>query len=129
MCPAMCYMCSICYPPTKNFRMVHCFGLAYLLDLLHNPKCAGSLLSLNSNIYRSEKGVLIIPFSIRATKQNHAFSEVVPRGRPPKIPIFRPLSLVRMWLTPTPFGRPHITLDTALWSCSVKLVLRKYAAH
>jgi len=44
---------------------------------------------------------------------------------------FDPLSLVRMWLTPSPCGRPHIALhvDTTLWSCSVKLVLRKYAAH
>src|SRR6218665_3406427 len=80
-------MCSIGSPPTKNFRLVHCFGLVYLLDLLHNPKCTGSSLSLNSPIYRSGKGVVIIPFSIRATNQNHAFSEVIPRGRPPKLSI------------------------------------------
>src|SRR6218665_2923747 len=90
MSPAMCYMCSIGSPPTNNCRLVHCFGPTYLVDLLHNHKCTGSSLSLNSPIYRSEKGVVIIPFPIRATKQNHAFSEVVPRGRPPKIPIFRP---------------------------------------
>src|SRR6218665_3092654 len=93
MSPTMCYMCSIGFRPTKNFRLVHCFGLAYLLDMMHNPTCkfTGSSLSLNSPIYRSGKGVVIIPFSLRATKQNHAFSEVVPTGRPPKIPIFRPL--------------------------------------
>jgi len=72
----MCYMCSIGSPPIKNFRLVHCFGVAYLLDLMHNPTCkfTGSSLSLNSPIYRSGKGVVIIPFSLRATKQNHAFS-------------------------------------------------------
>src|SRR6218665_2320672 len=83
-------MCSIGFPPTKNLRLVHCFGLVYLLEMLHNPRCTGSSLSLKSPIYRSGKGVVIIPLSLRATKQNHAFSEVVPRGRPPKIPIFRP---------------------------------------
>src|SRR6218665_3116455 len=50
-------------PPTKNFRLGHCFGSASLLDLLHNPKCTGSSLSLNSPIYWSGKGVLIISFS------------------------------------------------------------------
>src|SRR6218665_3202167 len=107
MCPTMCYMCSICSPPTKNFRMVHCFSPAYLLDLLHNPKCTGSSLSLNSPIYRSGTGVVIIPFSLRATKQNHAFSEVVPKGRPPKIPVFRP-----------PLPCPHVAYPLTLWSSS-----------
>src|SRR6218665_1235460 len=114
MSPAMCYMCSIGSPLTKNFRLVHCFGLAYLLDLMHNPTCTckftGSSLSLNSPIYRSGKGVVIIPFSLRATKQNHAFSEVVPRGRPPKIPIFRPL-----------LPCPHVAYPLPLWSSSYSI--------
>ena len=64
-------------------------GLVRLIFLIL-PKCTGSSLSLNSPIYWSGKGVLIIPFPLRATKQNHAFSEVIPRGRPQKIPVFRP---------------------------------------
>jgi len=55
-------------------------------------------LSLNSPIYWSGKGVLII-CSLRATKQNHAFSEVVPKGLVQKYRFSDPLSLVRMWLT------------------------------
>src|SRR6218665_3173395 len=90
MSPAICCMCSTGSPPTKNVRLGHCFGPASLLDLLHNPKCTRYSLSLNSSIYQSGKGVLIVPFSLRATKQNHAFSEVVSKGRPPKIPIFLP---------------------------------------
>src|SRR6218665_4168206 len=110
MSPAMCYTCSISSPPTKNFRLVYCFGLTYFLDLLHNPKCTGSSLSLNSPIYRSGKGVVIILFSLRATKQNHPFSEVVPRGCPPKIPIFRP-----------PLPSPHVAYPLPLWSSSYSI--------
>src|SRR6218665_937727 len=106
----MCCMCSIGVPPTKNFRLGHCFGPAYLLELLHYPKCNGSLLCLNSPIYWSGKGVLIIPFPLRATKHNHAFSEVVPRGRPPKIPIFRP-----------PLPCPHVAYHLPLWSFSYSI--------
>src|SRR6218665_3254837 len=118
----MCYMCSIGSPPTKNFRLCHCFGPAYLLDLLHNPKCTGSSFSLNSPIYLPGNSVVSWSsfFFPSATKRNYAFSEVVPRGRLPKISIFRP-PLVRMWLTP-PSGRLHLALDTTLSSCSVKLV-------
>ena len=43
--------------------------------------------------------MLIIPFFLRATKQNHAFSEVVPKGLVQKYRFSDPLSLVRMWLT------------------------------
>src|SRR6218665_3509506 len=108
----MCYVCSIGSPPTKNFRLVHCFGVAYLLDLMHNPTCkfTGSSLSLNSPIYRSGKGVVIIPFSLKATKQNHAFSEVVPRGCPPKMPIFRPL-----------LPCPHVAYPLPLWLSSYSI--------
>src|SRR6218665_169440 len=113
MSPTMCYMCSIGSPTTKNFRLVHCFGLAYLLDLLHNPKCMG-LRSLCSPIYRSAKGVVITPFSLRATKQNHAFLEVVPRSRPPKIPIFLPS-----------LPCPHVAYPLPLWSLSYSI--RHYA--
>src|SRR6218665_1108052 len=120
MSQTMCYMCSSGFHPTKNFRLVHCFGLAYLLDLLHNPKCMG-LRSLCSPIYRSGKGVVIIPFSLRATKQNHDFLEVVPRSCPPKIPIFLPSLPCPHVAYPSPCGRSHIALDTTLWSCSVKL--------
>ena len=107
MPPAICCMRSIGSPPTNYFILGNCFGPAYLLDLLQNPKCTGFSLSLNSPMYYSGKGVLIIPFSIRATKQNHAFSEVVPRGRPPKIPIFRP-----------PLPSPHVAYPLSLWSSS-----------
>src|SRR6218665_3775796 len=99
MSRAICCRCSIGFPPTKNFRLGHCLGLASLLDLLHNPKCTRSSLSLNSRTYCSGKGVLIIRFSLRATKQNHAFSEVVPKGSPQKLPVSDPFSLVRMWFT------------------------------
>src|SRR6218665_615672 len=123
MSPAMCYMCSIGSPPTKNFRLVHSFGLAYLLDLLHKPKCTRSSLSLNPHIYRTGKGVVIIPFPSeqlsRITPSQRSSLEVVRQ----KYIFSDPLSLVRMWLTPSPCGRPHIALDTTLWSCSVKLVL------
>src|SRR6218665_4140352 len=112
----MCYMCSIGSPPTKNFRLCHCFGPAYLLDLLHNPKCTGSSFSLNSPIYLPGKGV--DPWSSfffpSATKRNHAFSEVVPRGRLPKIPIFRPPLSCPDVAYPPPTGRLHLALDTTL---------------
>src|SRR6218665_3480340 len=113
MSPAICCMSSIGSPPANNFRLGHCYGPASLLDLLDNPK---SSLSLNSSIYRSGKSVLIIPFPLRATRQNHAFSEVVPKGRPQKYLFAYLLSIVRMWLTPSPCGRPHLSLDTTLWS-------------
>ena len=104
MSPAigLCCMCSIGVPPTKNFRLGHCFGPASLLDLLHNPKCTRSSLSLNSPIYllvRKRRAHHF--FILRTTKQIHAFSEVVPKGRLAEIPVFRPLSLAHMWLTRT----------------------------
>src|SRR6218665_847383 len=130
MYPAMSYMCSIGSPPTKNFRLGHCFGPAYLLDLLHNPKCTGSSFSLNSPISTDQERVwssFFFPSEqlSRITPSQRSSLEVVHQ----KYLFFDPPSLVRMWLTPSPCGRPHIALDTTLWSCSVKLVLRKYAAH
>src|SRR6218665_2190865 len=105
MSPAigLCCMCSIGVPPTKNFRLGHCFGPASLLGLLHNPKCTESSLSLNSqsHIYWSGKGVLIISFSSEQLSRFTPSQKVVLTGRPAKIPIFRPPSLAHMWLTPT----------------------------
>ena len=42
-------------------------------------------------------------FFLRATKQIHAFSEVVPKGRPAKIPVFRDSLLPTRGL-PQPLG-------------------------
>src|SRR6218665_3208839 len=76
-------------------------GAPSVADLLHNPKCTGSSLSLNSAdlLIRKRHGHHF--FFLRATKQIHAFSEVVLKGCPAKIPVFCPLSLAHMWLTPT----------------------------
>src|SRR6218665_941223 len=124
MSPAICCMCSIGAPPTKNFRLGHCFGPASLPDLLHNPKGTGSSLSLNSPIYGSEKDVLIISFS------SEQLSRFMPSqkssGKNTCFPTTLPCPHVAY---PNPCGRPHLRLDDTLWSCSVKLVLRKYAAH
>src|SRR6218665_249501 len=43
--------CALLPAATENFRLGRCFGPAYLLDLLHYPKCTGSSLSLNAPIY------------------------------------------------------------------------------
>src|SRR6218665_3851536 len=89
--------CALLAPANKEFQTVgHCFGPACLLDLLHNPKCTGSSLYLDAPIYGSGKDVLIISF----------FSEQLGRFTPfqrssLKIPVFLPLSLAHMWLTPT----------------------------
>src|SRR6218665_2599454 len=68
-------------------------------------------------------------FFLRAAKETHGLSEVVPKSRPQKYLFSDLLSLVCMWLTPSPCGHHRLALDTTLWSCSVKLVLRKYAVH
>ena len=99
MSPVMGWMCSIGSNPTKNFRLGHCFDPANLLDLLHNPKFTGSSLSLSELSYLLiRKGCAHHSFPLRATKQNHAFSEGRPKRSYSKIPVFCPLSLVRMWL-------------------------------
>src|SRR6218665_1601409 len=43
--------------------------------------------------------------------------KVVPKGRPQKYLYSYPLSLVRMWITPSHCGRPDLALVTTLWSC------------
>jgi len=68
---------------------------------------ARSSLSLNAPIYWSGKGALIIPFSIRATKQNHVFLEVVPKRHPQKVPVFLP-----------PLSCPCVAYPLPLWSSS-----------
>src|SRR6218665_1671716 len=83
MSPVICCMRSIGAPPTKNFRLGHCFGPTSLLDLLHNPKCTGSSLSLNSPIYGLRKGVVIIFISSeqlsRFTPSQRSSLKVVPQ--------------------------------------------------
>ena len=97
-------------PPTKNFRLGHCFGPAYLLDLLHNPKCTGVFVLSELSYLLIRKGCAHHSFSLRATKQNYAFSEVVPKGRPQKIPAFRPHLLC-----------PHVAYHLSLWSSSSRI--------
>ena len=142
-------LCSIGSPPTKNFRLSHCFGPAYLLDLLHNPKWTGSSLSLNSPIYWSGKGVLIIAFPLeqltRITSSQWCIiiKQVLVYGHPKTL---LPLPSVRICphLTKSPlWGRPLsgwlLTLEWApfdaalvpqgplrLISCSPKLLFSYY---
>src|SRR6218665_2832197 len=108
MSPAICCMCSIGAPLTKNFRLGHCFGPASLLDLLHNPKCTGSSLSLKLSYLLITKRRAHHFFFIRATNQIHAFSEVVPKGRPAKIPCFPTTLPCPHVAYPNPCGRPHL---------------------
>jgi len=51
---------------------------------------------------------------------------VVHKGRPQKYLFSDPLSaFVRIWLTPSSCERPHLALDTALWSPSVLAITLK----
>ena len=65
------------------------------------------------------ESLLIIPLTLGATKQNDVFLEVVPKGRRQKYLSSDPLSLVRMWLTSSSCGRPHLALDTILYGLVV----------
>src|SRR6218665_3128275 len=60
---------------------------------------APGLLSLSELSYLLVRKGCAHHFSLRATKQNHAFSEVVPKGLVQKYLFSDTLSLVRMWLT------------------------------
>src|SRR6218665_1744069 len=110
-------------PSNKEFQTGHCFGPASLFDLLHNPKCTGSSLSYLL-IRKRCAHHSFFPQSNSAESRLHRCRPERSSGKNTCFPPPSP-TCVPIWLTLSPCGRPHLVLDTSLWSCSVKLVLRK----